>query len=60
MAASGHGFPDISFKGLLLDFLLLTHFKPMLPFYPTRKHQETSSFLMFSGGMLKELWLKMN
>ena len=36
----------------------LTHFQPMLQFFTPLKHQKTSSFLMFSGGIEVEHGLK--
>ena len=37
----------------------LTHFQPMFHFYTIWKHQKTSGFLIFSGGIEVEHWLKM-
>ena len=38
---------------------ILTHFRPMFHFYTPWKHQKTGGFLMFSGGIEMEHWLKM-
>ena len=38
----------------------LTHFQPVFHFYAPWKHQKTSGFLMFSGGIEIEHWLKMD
>ena len=38
------------FKGLL------THFMPQVSFNTPWKHQKTFSFLMFSGGIERDLW----
>ena len=38
----------------------LTHFQPMFHFYTPRKHQKISGFLMFSGDIEVEHWLKMD
>ena len=49
----------------LLAPFLLTHFQPMFHFYiplikkSPWKHQKTGGFLMFSGGIDVEHWLKM-
>ena len=37
----------------------LTHFQPMFHFYTPWKQQKTGGFLMFSGGIEVEHWLKM-
>ena len=37
----------------------LNHFQPMFHFYTPRKHQKTSGFLIFSGGIEVEHWLKL-
>ena len=37
----------------------LTHFQPTFHFYTPRKYQKTYGFLMFSGGIEVEHWLKM-
>ena len=37
----------------------LTHFRLMLYFYTPWKHPKTGRFLMFSGGVEVEHWLKM-
>ena len=37
----------------------LTHFHPIFHFYSPWKHEQASSFLMFSGGIEVEHWLKM-
>ena len=39
--------------------MYLTHFQPMFHFSTPGKHQETEGFLMFSGGIEVEQWLKM-
>ena len=49
---SGNGNSNIVF--LLLS---ITHFQPMFPFYTPWKHQKTSGFLMFAGGIEVEDWL---
>ena len=38
---------------------LSTHFQPIFNFYTLRKHQKTTNFLMFSGGIEVEHWLKL-
>ena len=38
----------------------LTHFKPMFCFYARLKHQKTYGFLILSGGIEMEHWLKMD
>ena len=38
----------------------LTHFQPMFHFYTPRKHQQIAGFLMFSGDIEVEHWLKMD
>ena len=37
----------------------LSNFKPVLLFYTPRKHQKARGFLIFSGCMKTEHWLKM-
>ena len=37
----------------------LTHFQPLFHFYTPWKHKKTFAFLMFSGGIEVEHWLKM-
>ena len=37
----------------------LTHFQPMFHFYTPWKHHKIGGFLMFSGGIEVEHWLKM-
>ena len=37
----------------------LTHFQPMFHSYNPWKHKKTGDFLMFSGGIEVECWLKM-
>ena len=37
---------------------ILTHFRPMFHFYTPWKHQKTGGFLMFSGDIEMEHWLK--
>ena len=46
-------------KRLTARHFAVTHFQPMFHFYIPRKHQKTSGFLMFSGGIEVEHWLKM-
>ena len=52
----------------MLDWVLKTpfefqkisnYFKPMFHFYTPWKHQKAKDFLMFSGGIEMEHWLKM-
>ena len=43
---------------VLISFLILTHFQPLFYFYTPWKHQKTGGFLMFSGGIEVEHWLK--
>ena len=38
---------------------LLTHFKPMFPFYTPWKRQKTRDFLTFSGFTEREHWPEM-
>ena len=40
-------------------FHVLTHFRPMFPFYTPCKCQKTSAFLTFSEGIEREHWLEM-
>ena len=42
-----------------INIFYLTHFKPMFHFYTPWK-QKTGGFLMFSGGIEVEHWLKMS
>ena len=37
----------------------LTHFMPLVSFYTAWKHQKTSGFLMFSGGIERDQWHEM-
>ena len=37
---------------------VLIHFQPMFHFYTPWKHQKTGGFLMFSGGIEVQHWLK--
>ena len=46
-------------KILPLDQHRLTHFQLMLHCYIHWKHQNPRSFLVFSGGIEEEYWLKM-
>ena len=39
-------------------FRLLTYFQPIIYFYTPSKHQKTSGFVMFSGGIEVKHWLK--
>ena len=39
--------------------LLITHFRPMFPFYTPWKRQKTFDFLTFSGGIEREHWPEM-
>ena len=41
------------------DARKISPFSPMFHFYTPWKHQKTSSFLIFSGGIEVEHWLKM-
>ena len=38
---------------------MLTHFWPIFPFSTSWKHQKSVDFLVFSGGIKREHWLKM-
>ena len=40
-------------------FFALTHFQQMFHFYTSWKHQKTGGFLMLSGNIEVEHWLKM-
>ena len=37
-------------------FQNLTHFMPLVFLYTPRKHQKTSGFLIFSGGIERDQW----
>ena len=41
------------------DSSLLTHFRPVFPFYTPWKRQKTSGFLTFSGSIEREHWPEM-
>ena len=41
------------------DHCFLTHFMPLISFYTPWKHQKTSDFLMFSGGIERDQWDEM-
>ena len=39
-----------------MNSFLLTYFMPLVSFYTPWKHQKTSGFLMFSGGIERDQW----
>ena len=41
-----------------VKFTIFTHFLPMFSFYTPGKHQKTRAFLVFSGGMERNIGLK--
>ena len=43
----------------LLKVDVLTHFMPLVSFYTPSKHQKTSGFLTFSGGIERDQWHEM-
>ena len=48
-------------ESLLWNSMLLTHFKPMIPFYTPWKRQKIKGFLTFSGvkkGNIGMKWVK--
>lgn len=36
------------------NFNLLTNYRPIFPFYTSRKHHRTCEFVMFSGGIRRK------
>ena len=43
----------------MLILVILTHFMQLVSFYTPWKHEETSGFLIFSGGIERDQWHEM-